>query len=205
MRLLPAVFAGFMGLFSVTGYAFHASDFQWDRFSDDFVMDKDTFHGDWKNSETWKGLICNGKFDATATLKGRVGDVDFKLNEDESLSATADLRDIVADLSGDYRSEISACLALPFEHEISVDRIDVAAHVTFTDKGANVPPDLHIQVLSTTLGKVTYAQWLPAWFQDFMTNKLNEGLKLVWSTSLGERINDYISEQIAKSIPHKIK
>jgi len=203
LRLLSAIFAVVMGLGSVPAFAFKASDYNWDQYSDDFVIQKDVFKGDWDSTETWDGLLCDGKYDAKAVMQGRIADTNLKLNPDQTLTATAELVNIVAGISGTYVSELSVCVPLGFGHNISVDRIDIGALVTFTDKGQNVAPDLHVKVQSTVLGKVTYAEWHPVWFEDFLTENLNIGLKKVWSSSLGDRISNYISEQIAKKIPHR--
>lgn len=168
---------------------------------DDLVYNEKEIKGNWGERESWRGALCDGYYRFDSNLTAAIRKVDIQLKDDGSLEFNADLRDIVAGVGGQYRSELSLCLGLKAGHHITVDWADAQAVVTFVEKGPNEAPDVIVKVLSTRLGRIHLNAGVPRWMEDVLTNVVNSGLKKVWASCLGEWLNKRIAEIIKKKFP----
>ncbi|MBI4403862.1 MAG: hypothetical protein HY537_06870 [Deltaproteobacteria bacterium] len=164
---------------------------------------KDYFSGEYKTSDRWEGTLCDGYTHLNAQVAGRVTGLDFDVRESGDLAVTASLVDVSVQVSGRYLSELSFCTEVDGTFPFEIDWIRAVAQVSFTEdqEGRPLPK---IKITRTQFGTIHLVELsLPAWLEDFLTSSVNTAAKQVWASTLGDWINELITEELMKKFPKR--
>lgn len=110
-------------------------------------------------------------------------------------------KDLYAYVDGTHKSSYSACVPISGWLGASTENARVLAII---DIGEDVDlKDLRIRITATRIGRLDIGgAWVvPNWFRDFLTRLTNRALGYMWSSELGEWINEKITEEFQKKIP----
>lgn len=184
------------------GQKFDPSIVPWNSFADDFVFGESEFKGTWKDSQRWRGTLCNGHYVYDTEVKGHIEDVIFDLRPDQSVSVYGDLRSLSAYAEGEYRSKATLCTTVWGGHSVRAGRGEIFATVTFIDIPGDPIPRAKVQIESTRVYDLRLVQGAPAFLNDFLNDLVNRALAKVWGSFLGNWINEKISDALKK--PRKL-
>lgn len=174
---------------------------EWGNLGGDFKFDNERFRGHWSESQQWTGTFCDGSYSYNIDLEGLTHSVDFEVNDENSITAKAELRDIHFGVDGNYRSSYSACLTLGGWLGVSTDYVKVRARAELG--GGESLKDIKVQIQSTEFGTIHMGRWVPDWFESFVTGMVNRALVRVWRSRLGDWISAKVTEQLKKKIPNR--
>lgn len=189
-----------VGLSSTYAWGFDWRQLNFAELSDEIQHDLQRFDGTWKDSAAWKGSLCGGSYYYEVYGRADAEKIDFQLNEKGSVNVNGLFKNLFAKARGRYQGDYTLCVPMKGNYEAAIDDAEIDAEATFEGAGESLK-DLKVKVLRTKLGRIRLAQWLPDWFENFLTRQINRGLSQVWASRLGEWLSDKITEIIKKKIP----
>jgi hypothetical protein len=181
--------------------AFDTGGMDWGSLGNDFKIENNQLMGSFKHTESWKGLLCNGKASYNNELTSTIDKLDLKLTDNNTLQATLNLSDIRINLEGTYESELTFCQSLEGSIPVNIDSLQILSSVVMTDGVGNAPPTVTVHVQSTKLGLIQFGDVLPKQLEQYFTNMVNAGLKKVWASFLGDWLDTKISDYLTKNFP----
>lgn len=184
---------------SAWGNTIDLTKYNWHSHSNNFILQKGSFQGDWPYQDDWQGLICDGFYHSDTNAKGRITDIHATVNNDLTLSVSLTGQSIVLSVDSSYKGDLSACFTLSLGHSVTIDSAQILASATVTDDPQSDKPKISVQVTSTNLGHVVYDTNFPDWLNNDITAGLNETMNAMWSTEIGEWISSVLSNQLNQS------
>ncbi|MFM8316440.1 MAG: hypothetical protein ACKOA8_19340, partial [Deltaproteobacteria bacterium] len=135
--------------------------------------------------------VCSRGF-YSLRVKGRafLEKVEMNLQSDNELDVYGSLSNAYGRVEGDYLGDYSACQNASGWLGVGVDSIKVRAKVTVPDDDSKVT----VKVYSVILGRVHLGDYAPEWFESISTECLNRAFTYIWTTRLGDWLNQYLSD-----------
>jgi hypothetical protein len=155
--------------------------------------------GEWQDSRSWSGYWCQKEWSYDIKAQAYLSSLDLNVNDDDSMTVTADLSQISADADGTYRSNLTLCATADESVPVSDDGAHLVARVTFQGDGDF--SSLQVQVQSAQLQELHLASWVPDYIDSLVTDLTNRALQDIWTTQLGQWIDSYITQYLHNHLP----
>jgi hypothetical protein len=155
--------------------------------------------GEWQDSRTWSGYWCQKEWSYDIKVQASLDALDLNVNDDDSMTVTADLSQITADANGSWRSNATLCLTAGGDVPISDNGAHMVARITFQGDGDF--NSLQVQMQSTVLQELNLGAWVPDYIDNLLTKLTNRALSAIWSSNLGTWIDNYITQYLHNQLP----
>ena len=178
----------FIGL--ISSHSLFAFDLKASEMAGDFLEDNKIIEGTWFGGQNFTPNLCpRGFYSSRVKAQARVNQVKMDLASDNVMDVYGSLVDAHGYVEGEYLGDYSACQNVGGWLGVGVDRIDVRAKITVPDDSSKVT----IRVYSLKLGRLHLGSYVPQWFENFVTDSVNQAFVYVWQTRLGEWLNENIT------------
>jgi hypothetical protein len=180
-------------------FSFDLGVLDWRSLEREFTTENKTFKGHFNSGKNWDGFFCSGGYNYAGAITGLINDIQFDLNGQGSIDATADIRTINATASGDYKSEYSSCFRIYANLGLLIDWISAKARITFTDPEHSAK--IKVDVLSTEFGTIHLGNHVPSIVEIFVTKATNAAFRGIWASVVGDWLNAKITKYVNDKLP----
>jgi hypothetical protein len=191
-----------LGIFlSTSVWAFNFNQFGIDlgELSKEIMGRHTEFEQKWQDNHNWKGTFCENGYGYKVYFYTILKNIDLKIAAENTLDATVDLNNLYARFDGTFKSDFTACFTLKGWSGIGFDSARINAQVKVVEK-ENGDLEYQLKVLSTQTQGMHIGKYVPKWFSNFLNNRLNAGLNLLWKTKIGAWVSQKISDQVNKKL-----
>ncbi len=175
----------------------HAATFNWQLMQSDLTKEMQKVTWEWHTEDAWRKWGCNGMYNAD--LKGSVDLKSVKFNPKQDggteVLATLDNGDLYK-VEGVYRGASSLCFTVGISSHILLSDIKIVADVT--QVGTEEVPQVKVVVRKTEIGRLSFGSHNSEWVNRLLTGWVNRGLSHMWQSTLGNYINQKLSENLSR-------
>jgi len=164
-----------------------------------FLEDHRVFQKLVEGKARWNSTFCQGIYDYRLLLQTQIKDVNIELQDDGSVVLEAELWEPYIGFQGNYQGAYSLCIPVGAWSGIKAETAFIRAHVVFFEKEEG-RVNVNVNVEEVHLGLLVTNALSPS-FEKSLTETLNQGLKEVWSSELGDWANEMISDLLNQNIP----
>lgn len=152
-----------------------------------------------KGKSQWQGFFCQGVYEYRILLQTQISKLEIVLEEDGSVSLDSELEEPYIGFQGNYQGAYSLCVPLGAWSGIRAENAKIKARIYFFEQ-SDGRVEVKVDVKSLQLGQLITNALAPT-IEKNLTDTLNQGLKEVWSSQLGEWANTWISDILNQNIP----
>lgn len=148
---------------------------------------------------SWESAFCHGVYEYQLLLQTQVQEVQIDLQSDGSVLVEAQLEKPYVGFQGNYQGAYSFCFPVGAWSGVQVTHAKIRARVDFFDlEDGRVK--VKVSVDDIYLGDLLTSFLAPS-VEKKITETINQGLKELWASELGDWLNIWISECLNQNIP----
>lgn len=147
----------------------------------------------------WDSYFCRGQYDYRLLLQTQIQELDIELEEDGSVLLEAKLWEPYLGFQGNYQGAYSFCVPLGAWSGVRAKDATLRAKIEFVEK-EDGRVEVKVKIDSVELGLIMTNALAPS-VEKQITETLNQGLREIWASALGDWADQWISYVLNKNIP----
>lgn len=147
----------------------------------------------------WESFFCRGQYDYRLLLQTQIQELEIDLEEDGSVNLEAKLWEPYIGFQGNYQGAYSFCFPLGAWSGVRAKDATIRAKIEFFEKEEG-RVEVSIRIDSVELGVLMTNALAPS-LEKQITDTLNQGLREIWASELGDWAEQWISYILNKNIP----
>lgn len=147
----------------------------------------------------WDSVFCQGQYDYRLLLQTQIQELDIELEEDGSVQLEAKLWEPYLGFQGNYQGAYSFCFPLGAWSGVRAKDATIRARIEFFEKEEGRVA-VNVSIDSVEVGLIMTNALAPS-LEKQITDTLNQGLRELWASELGDWADQWISHVLNKNIP----